>query len=292
MSILKRNAGAPYELGNVQVQPITPAIGAELSGVDLSEPMSEDIFLSIKRALLEHEVIFFRGQNLDDEQHMRLAKRFGKPAYSKKLPMHGGREDMSLLDNDGTRNAVGAGWHTDNTDYEQPPLGSLLYAQQVPQVGGDTMWCSMTAAYDALSPQMQAYLCSLHALHDNSNVQRTYAGKGTLRSEGTAVDPPVRHPVVRMHPETGRSVLFVNSGYSQRILGVPDIESRHILAMLHEHVMRPEFQVRFRWSNGALAIWDNRSTQHYALDDYVETRRMRRVQIVGDKPRPANPSTT
>lgn len=275
------------ETGDLKIVPLAAAIGAEIRGVDLSQPLDDLSFAAIHATLMRYQVIFFRDQVLDVDQHLALACRFGEPAYSKKLPMYDGRETVSLLENDGSKTAVGGLWHTDNTDFANPPMGSLLYAEAVPPLGGDTMWCSMTAAFDALSDGMQRHLRGLTALHDNSNVRRIYSADGSLRPEGVVVDDPVEHPVVRSHPVTGLPSLFVNSGYTTRIVGVPDVESRHLLAMLFEHVMRPEFQVRFRWSAGTLAIWDNRATQHYALDDYKGLRRMRRVQIVGDRPRAA-----
>jgi taurine dioxygenase len=269
----------------IAVEPVTTTIGAEIKGVDLGKGIDDELFRVLHEALMTHQVIFLRDQNLTTEQHLDLAGRFGEPAYSKKLPMYDGIETVSLLENDGSKRVVGDIWHTDNTDIENPPMGALLYAEAAPSVGGDTNWASMYAAYDALSDGMKRYLEKLTALHDNSAVKRRYAGANTLRGEGIAVAEPVEHPIVRVHPVTGRRSLFVNSVYTQHVVGVPAIESRHILSMLFEHVMRPEFHVRFRWRRGSLAIWHNRCTQHYAVGDYRELRRMRRVQIVGDKPR-------
>ncbi len=278
-SLVKHDAVAP-----IRVRPLTPGIGAEILDVDLSRAVDDALFEAIHAAFLKYQVIFFRDQELTTKQHRDLALRFGKPALSKKLKIYDGYEDVSLLENDGSKKAIGALWHADNTDYESPPLGSLLYAEIVPPVGGDTMWASMYAAYDALSASMKAYLTGLSALHDNSIVRKLYAADQSLRSEGIVVDKAVRHPVVRTHPETGRKLIFVNSGYTQAIADIPEVESRSILQALFEHIGKPEFQVRFRWERGSLAIWDNRCTQHYALDDYSELRRMRRVQIDGDAP--------
>ncbi|MDF3072473.1 MAG: hypothetical protein K0S54_140 [Alphaproteobacteria bacterium] len=266
------------------IRPLTPVIGAEILDVDLSRGVDDALFAAIEETFLTWQVIFFRDQKLSTEQHRDLALRFGTPAYSKKLKMYDGYEDVSLLENDGSKKAIGALWHADNTDYERPPLGSLLYAEIVPSVGGDTMWASMYAAYDGLSEAMKSYLSGLKAMHDNSLVRKLYAADGTLRNEGVVVDKAVMHPVIRTHPVTGRKLIFVNSGYTQSIVGVPEVESRSILQGLFEHLGRPEFQCRFRWEAGSLAIWDNRCTQHYALDDYSELRRMRRVQIDGDAP--------
>ncbi len=277
---MPRNDAAP----ELRIEPLSAAIGAEIHGVDLAQGIDDRLFEAVHTALMSYQVVFFRDQTISADQHLALATRFGEPAYSKKLKMYDGYDNVSLLENDGSMIAVGAVWHTDNTDYETPPWGSLLYAEVVPTTGGDTIWASMTAAYDGLSEGMKAHLDGLTALHDNSNIRRLYAGSGTLRDDGVVIDEPAEHPIVRTHPVTGCKGLFVNSGYTQRIAGVPEIEGRHILAMLLEHVTKPEFQVRFKWRPGSLAIWDNRCTQHYALDDYSELRRMRRVQIVGDKP--------
>lgn len=269
---------------SLRARPLTPCIGAEMQDVDLSRGIDDALFATIHNAFLKYQVIFFRDQNLTTVQHRNLALRFGTPALSKKLKTYDGYEDVSLLENDGSKKAIGALWHADNTDYECPPLGSLLYAEIVPPVGGDTMWASMYAAYDALSDSMKTYLANLSALHDNSIVRKLYAADQSLRSEGVVVDKAVRHPVIRTHPVTGRKLIFVNSGYTQAIAGVPEVESRSILQALFEHIGKPEFQVRFRWERGSMAIWDNRCTQHYALDDYSELRRMRRVQVDGDAP--------
>lgn len=287
MSSLANSSPAPRlqpHADALAVRPLTPVIGAEILDVDLSRGVDDALFAAIHDVFLQWQVIFFRGQTLTTEQHRDLALRFGTPAYSKKLKMYDGYEDVSLLENDGSKKAIGALWHTDNTDWRCPPLGSLLYAEIVPSVGGDTMWASMYAAYDALSESMKSYLAGLTALHDNSLVRKLYAADGTLRDEGVVVDKAVVHPVIRTHPVTGRKAIFVNSGYTQSIIGVPEVESRAILQSLFEHLARPEFQCRFRWEPGSLAIWDNRCTQHYALDDYSELRRMRRVQIDGDAP--------
>jgi taurine dioxygenase len=285
MSILaEKKTTARYAHNSIEIRPLAPAIGAEITGVDLQHGVDDQTFAAIHRAFIDHQVIFFRDQRLSAEQHRNLAMRFGKPAFSKKLKMYEGYQDVSLLENDGSKTAIGAMWHTDNTDFERPPMASLLYSEVSPAVGGDTIWASMYAAYEALSAPMKVYLDQLTALHDNSLIKQLYAAEGTLRSEGVAVDAPTHHPVIRVHPESGRKALYVNAAYTRAIVGVPATESRHILNLLFEHLTRPEYQVRFRWTAGSLAIWDNRCSQHYALDDYSELRRMRRVQVEGDRP--------
>ncbi len=268
------------------VEKLAPAIGAEIHGLDIGQQEDAATFERLHEALMEHQVIFLRDQTLSVDQHMSLARRFGVPLYSKKLKMYGNAYDsMSLLENDGTKIAVGSVWHADNTDFEEPPMGALLYCEVAPSVGGDTIFASMYAAYEALNEATRAYLDKLTALHDNSNVSRRYAGQDILRDSAMAVPAAVEHPVVHRHPVTGRKALFVNSNYTMRLVGLSDTESHHLLQMLFDHIRRPEFQVRFRWKANSLAIWDNRCTQHYALDDYNELRRMRRVQIAGTRPR-------
>lgn len=285
MSILTGKAAlGRYAHNSIEIQPLTPAIGAEIFGVDLGQGIDDKTFDVINQAFLDHQVIFFRNQKLSAEQHRNLALRFGTPAFSKKLKMYDGYQDVSLLENDGSKTAIGAMWHTDNTDFVEPPMASLLYSEISPAVGGDTIWASMYAAYDALSEAMKAYLDGMTALHDNSIIKQLYAAEGTLRNEGVMVNEPTEHPVIRVHPQTGRKALYVNPSYTRTILGIPATESRHILNYLFEHLTRPEYQVRFRWTAGSLAIWDNRCSQHYALDDYSELRRMRRVQVEGDRP--------
>ncbi len=269
----------------IKARKLALALGAEISGVDLSAPLNDATFAAIHDALMEHQVIFFRDQQLSMERQLELASRFGTPTYSKKLPKYEGHDYTSLIQTDGSTINVGGKWHTDNTDFPAPPMGAVLYCEQTPSYGGDTLFASMYMAYDTLSPGLRAHLDGLQALHDNSDVVRRFAGTAFLNQEAANVPPPSKHPVVRVHPVTGRKALYVNSSYTRSILGVPDVESRHLLNMLLEHVQLPEFQVRFKWQPGSVAIWDNRCTQHYAPNDYRESRRMRRVQIDGDVPR-------
>ena len=168
-----------------EVERLAPRIGAEIKGVDLAGQVDEALFSALHAALMEHQVIFFRDQSISDDQQVEVAKRFGTPLSSKKLKTYGDKYDcLSLLENDGSKTAIGSVWHTDNTDYEEPPMGSLLYCEIAPDVGGDTLWASMYAAYEALAPSTQAYLETLTAVHDNANVQRRYAGHGGVKMDG------------------------------------------------------------------------------------------------------------
>ncbi|SLN72557.1 TauD/TfdA dioxygenase family protein [Oceanibacterium hippocampi] len=269
----------------IEIRRLAPALGAELSGIDLGAGVDDATFAVIHAALMEHQVIFFRDQDLPVERQLELARRFGNPTYSKKLPKYEGHDYVSLIESDGTQANVGGRWHTDNTDFVAPPMGSVLYAEETPSVGGDTLFSSMYAAYEALSPGLRAHIDGLVAQHDNNLIRLRFIDRADLPATGLDVPPPVLHPVVRVHPVTGRRALFVNSSYTRRIPSVSDVESRHLLALLMEQVMMPEFQVRFQWRPGSVAIWDNRCTQHFASNDYREKRRMRRVQIDGDEPR-------
>jgi len=268
------------------VEKIAPAIGAEIHGIDLGRQEGEDAFRILHDALMAHQVVFLRDQTMDPDQHMRLAQRFGTPLYSRKLKMYGDKYDsMSLLENDGTTVAVGSVWHTDNTDYEEPPMGSLLYCEVAPTVGGDTIWCSMYAAYEALADSTKSYIDGLTALHDNSTVRRRYGGQGILRNEAMEVPPPVEHPVVIRHPVTGRKALFVNRGFTTRIVQLARSESNAILEMLYRHIETPELHCRFHWQANSIACWDNRCAQHHAVWDYHPNKRFgHRVTIGGDKP--------
>lgn len=268
----------------IKARRLSSALGAEISGVDLGAGVDDATFAAIHDALMEHQVIFFRDQDMSVERQLELAKRFGSPTYSKKLPKYDGNDFVSLIQSNGSKINVGGRWHTDNTDFKEPPMGAVLYCEETPSSGGDTLFASMYAAYDALSEGLKRHLDTLVAQHDNSLVVLRFAGTEFVGDKGLSVEAPVEHPVVRVHPVTGRRALYVNSSYTRRILGVPDVESRHLLNMLMEHVMTPDFQVRFEWRPGSVAIWDNRCTQHYAPNDYSEPRRMRRVQIDGDAP--------
>ncbi|WP_373084632.1 TauD/TfdA dioxygenase family protein [Sneathiella sp.] len=290
MSVSMINAQSGENRSNdnadLQIRRLSPALGAEISGVDLGAFVDDATFSAIHDALMEHQVIFFRDQDMSVERHLELAKRFGTPTYSKKLPKYDGNDYVSLIQSNGSTINVGGRWHTDNTDFKAPPMGAVLLCEETPSLGGDTLFANMYAAYDSLSEGLRRHLDTLVAQHDNSLVALRFAGTEFVGDgdKGMSVGPAVEHPVVRVHPVTGRRALYVNSSYTRRILGVPPTESEHLLNMLMAHVMTPDFQVRFEWQPGSVAIWDNRCTQHYAPNDYTEPRRMRRVQIDGDVP--------
>jgi taurine dioxygenase len=274
----------------MHVRPLTPTIGALVDGVDLGQGVSADLAELIRSLLLEHQVLFFQDQRLTPVQHRDFAARFGELHTHPLYPGVPEAPELFILDNHAGNPTDNDAWHTDVTFIETPPMGSILYAKSLPPSGGDTIWANMKAAYEALSPAFRTFLEGLDAVHDFA---RGFPTRGVVakaagadkHAEAAEQHPPVLHPVVRTHPETGADALFVNFGFTERIKGLRRKESDAILGMLFEHVTKPEFQVRFRWSPNALAFWDNRITQHYAVNDYLPARRvMNRATILGDRP--------
>ena len=269
----------------LQVQPLTATIGAELGGVDLREPLREDEVEVITEALGRHQVLFFREQSMSAEQQVSFARRFGEidlPLFrttSSPVP------EVLILDQVAPKGEGADSWHADNTYMETPPMASILQALHLPSIGGDTCFASMGAAYDALSPAMRAFLDGLTAVHSLSiMVERTrHLDNVSLRDQAERW-PPVVHPVVRVHPETGRRMLNVNANWTSHIVELQPDESRALLTFLFQHLQSPSFQVRFRWEEGSVAFWDNRAVQHFAVPDYAERRVMQRVTLTGDRP--------
>jgi taurine dioxygenase len=270
------------------VQPLACALGAELSGVDLTLELSPKIFKELRRLLVEYEVVFFRDQDISPAQHRSLAASFGPlqthPAYN----TVGGFPEITILESTAENPSKIEAWHSDMTFRAHPPLGTVLRSKIIPAQGGDTLWASMTAAYDGLSTPMQNFLADLTAEHDFS-----YGFKESLAEPGgrerlaqaVADNPPVIHPVIRTHPESGKKVIFVNSLFTTRILELNNRESEDVLKFLFEHVVTVEYSCRFRWAPNSIAIWDNRSTQHKPINDYFPAHRMlQRITIDGDIP--------
>lgn len=272
----------PYELFELVPQGAT--IGAEIRGLDLSRPLTPELREELNRALLEWKVLFFRGQHLTSESQRDFARNWGE-LETNPLLERGDSEDVVRFDK-------GAGgvpsyenvWHTDVTFRERPALGAVLQLREVPPFGGDTMWADMAAAYDNLSDEVKARIEGAEAEHDFLPGFRRFYGPERL-AQWQELFPPVTHPVVRRHPETGRRMLFVNTSFTTRILGMERAESDRLLRLLYQQAHVPEFQVRFRWQPGDIAFWDNRATQHYAVADYGDARRVaERVAIAGDRP--------
>ncbi|HVZ07871.1 TauD/TfdA dioxygenase family protein [Rhodopila sp.] len=273
---------APYE--TIGLDKLTPIIGAEISGVNLAEPIPNHQMEEIHRALAENLVIFFRDQQLTPEQHLAFGRNFGPLHLHPAAPHAPGHPELMIIkaDKDSSR-ANGEGWHSDVSCDAEPPMGSILYIKETPPHGGDTLFASMYAAYEALSDRMKTYLDGLTAVHDGEDAYRgTYANLGVADKP---VYPRAEHPVIRTHPVTGRKALFVNRGFTKRILGIPRDESAGILSYLFGLAEDPLFQCRFRWRPDSIAFWDNRCVQHRAMWDYWPHRRAGfRVTVAGDKP--------
>lgn len=272
-----------YEV--IKAKPLTATVGAEIEGVDLSKPLDRQAFTEVHDALKQYCVIFFRDQELDHESHKSFGRLFGELHVHPAIPGPEGHPEILPIHTDRNSNYIaGERWHSDVSCDEEPPLGSILHLHTVPEVGGDTLFSNMYAAYDALSDRMKAYLDGLTARHDGEPQYRgRYSDMGV--NDAGKVYPRADHPVVRTHPETGRKCLFVNPIFTTRINDVPRIESDSILRMLHEHCAKSDFHVRFRWQPNSVAFWDNRCVQHLAIWDYYpHVRSGFRVTIKGERP--------
>jgi taurine dioxygenase len=267
----------------ISFHPLTPSVGAEVTGVDLTRPLGDADLHALQNGLLEHLVIFFRGQNLTPAQHKAFGRRFGDlHIHPAPMGILDGDPEIILVNADQhSRRIAGEVWHSDVSCDADPPMASILHLKEVPPLGGDTLFANMYAAYEALSPSMQRFLSSLTAVHDG---RRNYDGRQTAPSRDTEF-PRAEHPVVRTHPLTGRNALFVNRMFTTTIVQLKARESEVLLDMLYRHIESPEFQCRFRWQPNSVAFWDNRSVQHQALWDYFPNRRYgHRVTIAGDRP--------
>ena len=275
----------------VEVRPIAGAIGAEVHGVDISADLDDGTIGEIRKALLDHCVIFFRDQTLDTPQHKRFARRFGDifihPNYK---GTQADSEIVQIKREPGDKKIVGEEWHADTTMVAEPPMGAILYAIDVPPYGGDTIFANQYLAYEALSDGMKKLLSGMRALHSDRKVAGPRANQNAFRStkvrEGADWAETISsHPVVVTHPETGRKLLYVNHAYTYCFEGLTEEESKPLLDYLLDHGHRPEFTCRFRWEKGSVTFWDNRVCKHLAIHDAGPFRReMRRIQISGTKP--------
>ncbi len=279
------------------IEPLTGSIGAIIHGVRLADPLSAGEIAAIRTALVGHRVVFFRDQHLTPTQQVAFAGRFGEltPAH----PLVGGLDDehpeVLVLDSAdyplgvgsrGTGTSYNDRWHTDVTFGERPPMGTVLAAQVLPSRGGDTLWCDLIGAYETLSDPVRRLLDELVAVHDASATFSRFRDDDPSgqQNQRLAQLRSVRHPVVRVHPETGERGLFVNDTFTREIEGLLPAESDALLRLLTTHMVQPERVVRWRWQPGDVAFWDNRSTAHYATADYTDHRVMHRVTIAGDRP--------
>ena len=267
----------------IAVTKLTRHVGAEIEGVDLGRPLDEETFAEVHDALMENGVVFFRDQELTHEQHKSFGRRFGPLHIHPAAPGPEGHPEILVIHADEkSRYVAGEDWHSDVSADAEPPMGSVLYLKQVPEVGGDTLFASMYAAYDALSEPMKSLLTGLTAIHTSAHV---YGAKAQPTRAGDTEFPSAEHPVIRTHPVTKRRALFVNRGFTTRIRGLTRSESRALLDFLFQHCGEPEFQCRFRWQRNSVAFWDNRCVQHHAVWDYFPaTRHGYRVTIQGDRP--------
>lgn len=272
------------------VEPLSPTIGAEIEGVSLAEPVDDELFEQLNRALLEWKVLFFRGQRISHDDQMSFARHWGPIEAHPFARLHNDHQsddtpEVLRLEKDTDTKGNENLWHSDVTWRRQPSLGSVLHAIEVPPVGGDTLWSDMAAAYDCLPGDVKSYIDTMSAAHDWLSTFGRGMDQATI--DGLRPDfPAVEHPLVRTHPETGRRMLYVNVAFTQHVVDLDPADSAELLDFLYRQAAHPEFQCRFRWSPGDVAFWDNRSTQHYASSDYHPHRRiMERVTIVGDTPR-------
>ncbi|MDG1958089.1 MAG: TauD/TfdA family dioxygenase [Candidatus Binatia bacterium] len=272
----------------MEFQRISTALGAEVGGIDLTRVLSGEERAVLAAGLVEHQVLFFRDQALEPADHLRLAEYFGPARPHAAYPTVPGYPGITVLESDRENPSRIEKWHTDMTFLPNPPLGSILRARIVPARGGDTLWMSLGAAYDALPSDWQTRLLTFAAEHSfvHGFRESLEAPGGEERlAEAVRAYPPVQHPVVCTHPVSGRRLLFVNSLFTKRIVGVSPRESEKILGFLFAHLERPEFQVRFSWRPDSIAFWDNRQTQHCPINDYWPAHRLHeRVTIEGEKP--------
>lgn len=272
---------------SISIFPLNPVIGAELEGIDLGKDLSDEEIDIIQDALNEYQVIFFRDQDITAEQQIELGRRFGElhvhPTVRGK-PRTEWTELLPVYADANTVRIAGDKWHADVSCDEKPPYASILHLRVVPETGGDTMFSSMYAAYEALSEPMKQMLGCLTATHDGGP---NYADRARRNRDDNPdrVDPVAVHPVIATHPFTGRKTIYVNSIFTVRINELTESESKAVLEFLFAHVARPEFQCRFRWQPNSVAFWDNRAVQHYAVWDYYPALRSgQRVTIRGDRP--------
>ncbi len=269
----------------ITVKKLTATIGAEIGGVDLSQPLDAGTVAEIKQAFTDNLVVFFRNQKpLNDVEHIRVGRYFGTLDLSEIQPIPREHKEILVLDQTNAKGDGADRWHRDRTYLEVPPLGSILQCVQRAETGGDTCWASMYAAYDALSPTMQALLDGLEAVHSIDRLASYSRKVRDTLGERLATWPSTTHPVVELHPESGRKALNVNANWTSHIVGMNRDESEMLLTFLFEHVKSPEFHVRFNWNEGDVAFWDNRACNHYAVADYSTRRIMKRVALVGHKP--------
>jgi taurine dioxygenase len=273
----------------LNIRPLAGAIGAEIAGVDLAQPLDAETVAAIRKVWLDHLVIFFHDQDLPPARLLALARRFGEPIeYPFVKGIEGFPEITPVIKLENERVNFGGLWHSDMTYLDIPPMGTMLVAREVPPYGGDTLFANTYLAYETLSAGMRQALDGLIAVNSSAKADTTKTREDRMRDgarDGARAEYVAEHPVVRTHPETGRKGLYVNGGHTVRFKGMTDEESAPLLRFLFAHQTRPEFTCRFQWRVGSLAFWDNRCAQHNPINDYHGFRRvMHRVTLAGDKP--------
>ncbi|KAK3276475.1 hypothetical protein CYMTET_15448 [Cymbomonas tetramitiformis] len=284
------STSSTLEIDTLKVKKLTPHIGAELMGFNLSKPLTQVHLDSLYQALMDHQVIFLRDQELTPEAHLSLAKSFGEPEPPH--PLYDKIESCPQVTviATGPENPPDADtWHTDVTWKAEPAFASVLHSRIIPPVGGDTLWASMTAAYDALPQGIKADIADLRAVHDMSDFRNNFTvgepdGAATKLNAAHMSMGSAIHPLVKHHPHTKKPYLYCNPGFTVHVVGLSSIASRRLLAYLFDHMNQPEFQVRFKWTENTVAVWDNRCTMHYAIADYLpHERKIHRVTIINDR---------
>ncbi|HEX7777434.1 MAG TPA: TauD/TfdA family dioxygenase [Parvibaculum sp.] len=285
---LKKNNVAAAS-AHFTVKPLTPTIGAVIHGIDLTKPLGDATLAAIRQTLLEWKVVFFRDQAITTEQHLAFAGRFGELEVHPFAPQKPGYPEVLAITHDRERPGKENIWHSDVTWRIEPSLGSVLRAIEVPDIGGDTLFSDMYAAYEGLGDEVKERIDGATAMHDFAHFRAGMRKHGKSEAEIEAFNkqyPMAEHPVVRTHPETGRKGIYVNAAFTQYIVGMDRSESDVLLKHLYAQAAIPEYQCRFSWAADSIAFWDNRACQHYAVSDYwPAVRRMERVTIVGDRPR-------
>ncbi len=276
------------QFGTFICEPVTVNIGAEISNIDLTQKLSQKELASLEQALVHYQVLFFRDQNLSPENHRDIAAFFGEPHIHPAYNHVEGFPEICILESTPNNPTKIELWHTDMTFSENPPMGSFLRGWDIPPVGGDTMWGSSHAAYEALPQEIKNKIKDKKAVHDfKYGFKESIAEKGEDHfAEAIKNNPPVEHPIIRTHPISGRKGLFVNPLFTTHIVGIDKKESDEILCFIYRHMIQEEFTVRFRWRKNSFAIWDNRSTIHRPVNDYLHHsyRQLRRITVKGCKP--------
>lgn len=285
-----------YSYKHIEVTPVGLALGAMVSAPDLSEALPKAVYAEIADALWRHHVLFFRKQRLTPESHMTWAKYFGTTEVHEIFKADPRYPEISILENDENNAPEINVWHTDTTFRDKPSLCTILYCEEAPKLGGDTMWLNQSLAFETLSDPVKTMLLSLEAEHDILNVYTdtdllTQAGGHERAAQLSKTHPPVVHPVVVEHPMSGKPCLLLNATHAKRIVGMSRLESAKLMELICAHQQLAEFQVRFSWEPDSIAVWDNFATQHYAVADYYPQRRlMRRITVAGQKPKAYRPS--